>query len=362
MSMSDERAVFVHPDGRSFDYLSPYIIAEIGVNHGGDVALAEEQIRQAARGGAHAAKFQTYKAERLARRDSPRYWDPAQEPAESQYELFKRYDAFEEDDYRRLAAVCAELGIDFMSTPFDLDAVDMLDGLVAVFKVASADITNVPLLRKIAGTGKPVVLSTGASTMEEIRRAIDILAAVPGSGAVCLLHCVLNYPTPRERAQLSLLGVLAETFPGMAIGYSDHTQLDEDGTAPALFLAAVIGAVVLEKHFTSDRSLAGNDHYHALDERSLADFTSRLASSRVLLGSGRERHLDWESDARAYARRSIVTARAVKAGEQLTGDLLITKRPVVGGIPAEEWDDVVGTVAVRDLAPDSALQWSDVGR
>ena len=159
----------------------PYVIAEIGVNHGGSLDLAKRLIDLAKEGGADAAKFQTYKAETLASRHSPAYWDLTKEPTTSQFQLFKKYDSFGPDDYRALAAHCRDAGIDFVSTPFDSEAVELLDPLMPFFKIASADLTNTPLLRQVASRGKPVVLSTGASTMEEVRQAVETLQAAGSS-------------------------------------------------------------------------------------------------------------------------------------------------------------------------------------
>ncbi len=208
------------------DPLDPYIIAEIGVNHEGSLTKAKALIDLAADAGAHAAKFQTYKAATLAAKESPSYWDLEKEPTESQHELFKKYDSFGPDEYAELSGHCKDRSIDFLSTPFDLDAVDMLDPLMSYFKVASADITNLPLLRKVASKGKLVILSTGASSLAEIEFAISTLRAW-GSSEVILLHCVLNYPTAEEDAQLGMIGVLKRTFPECLIGYSDHVVPDE---------------------------------------------------------------------------------------------------------------------------------------
>ena len=182
----------------------PYLIAEIGVNHEGDFDLACKLIDLAREGGADAAKFQTYKAAKLASADSPAYWDTTKEPTESQFKLFQKYDQFEAEDYVALAAYCRRSGIDFVSTPFDSEAVDLLDPLVPFFKIASADITNVPLLRQVGGKKKPVVLSTGAATLAEIDGAV---AERDGAGCldIALLHCVLNYPCPNQNAHLNMI-------------------------------------------------------------------------------------------------------------------------------------------------------------
>jgi len=334
------------------DSLDPYLIAEIGVNHEGSMDLAKRLIDDAMEGGASAAKFQTYKAGKLASRHSPAYWDVSKEPTRSQYELFSKYDSFGPDQYRQLPEHCRMRRIDFLSTPFDLEAVDLLMPLVPAFKVASADITNVPLLRKMAGAGKPVLLSTGASTLAEIRFAVQTLRAAGGSD-IALLHCILNYPTAVDNARLGMIKVLQREFPDCVIGYSDHVVPDD--TLSALEAAALLGACVLEKHFTHDKTLPGNDHYHAMDRTDLKRFVERMALLRRLAGS-EDKDLEKESATRLHARRSIVAARDIKAGETLREIDLVTKRPAHGISPVH-WDEVIGRRARVDIAEDSLLAW-----
>lgn len=335
----------------------PYVIAEIGVNHGGSLAVAKTLIDLAREGGADAAKFQTYKAQALASAHSPAYWDRTKEPTSSQRELFAKYDMFGPDEYRALAKHCADVGVDFVSTPFDLDAVDFLDSLMPFYKVASADVTNVPLLRAIARKHKPVVMSTGASTITETQLAVDTLMS-EGCREIALLHCVLNYPTPDADAHLRMIQGLQVAFPNLPVGYSDHTLPDLHMTS--LVAAAALGAVVLEKHFTHDRTLPGNDHYHAMDVDDLKRLTTLLDRVDTLLGPDVEKKpLPSEEPARQHARRSIVLAEPVAAGAILSATNLTTKRPA-HGVGAEEWDRVVGRRVTHALADDHVLQWSDL--
>jgi N-acetylneuraminate synthase len=334
----------------------PYVIAEIGVNHGGSLPLAKRLIELAHEGGADAAKFQTYKAETLASRHSPSYWDTTQEPTTSQFELFKQFDAFGAADYVALAAHCRAVGIEFLSTPFDHGAVDFLDPLVPAFKIASADITNVPLLRRVARTGKPILLSAGASTMAEVQGAVDTLTAA-GCRDVVLLHCVLNYPTAYADANLNMIGSLQRAYPNHLIGYSDHTRPDPAMTV--LTTAYLRGAIVLEKHFTHDKSLRGNDHYHAMDSGDLRTFRAQVRLMREIAGSEMKAPLPSEEVSRLNARRSIVVRHPVDAGERLSESSLICKRPGTGISPLH-WDDIVGRVAARRLEPDVLLQWDDL--
>lgn len=330
-------------DGSIFDraYADPYIIAEIGVNHEGSVERAQEMIAAVARAGGHAAKFQTYKAETLAsRKNSPAYWDTSKEPTTSQYELFSKLDSFGEAEYRQLAATCVEVGIDFLSTPFDLPSVGMLDPLMPAMKVASADLTNVPLLRAVAATGKPVIMSAGASTHDEIDWALGVLEAA-GAREIALLHCVLRYPTPPEHANLLGIERLRERFGSRAvIGYSDHVAPDAGGEVPALEMATILGARVIEKHFTDDRSGQGNDHYHAFDEAGLRAYTERLARFRELGGTG-EPDIPAQHAAISNARRRVFTARPLEAGSTIVEADLIALRADTG-VEIADWDAVVG--------------------
>lgn len=333
----------------------PYIIAEIGVNHEGSMLTAMQLIKEAKEGGAHAAKFQTYKAGKIASKHSPAYWDVSKEKTDSQYKLFQKYDAFDEADYKELAMYCNEIGIDFLSTPFDADAVDFLDPLMAIFKIASADITNIPLLRHVASKKKPVILSTGASTLAEIDNAVRELEAC-GCKDLTLLHCVLNYPTPNDKAYLDMLEGLKRAYPQLKVGYSDHTLPDE--RMLILTSAWLKGAVVIEKHFTNDKRLPGNDHYHAMDKADLVLLNSNLELLKDVLGPTQYKApLDTEVPAREHARRSIVSLRNIKAGERITESSITYKRPAHGISPIF-WDDVIGKTAIVDIEEDTPLQWS----
>jgi len=334
----------------------PYLIAEIGVNHGGSIDLARRLIDLAREGGADAAKFQSYKADTLASKHSPAYWDTTKEPTTSQHQLFKKYDAFEPHDYAALARHCEAAGIDFLSTPFDEQAVQFLTPLMPALKVASADLTNVPLLRQVAATGKPVLLSAGASTLAELDLALRILAEA-GAGDVAVLHCILNYPTAYQDANLEMITDLRRLYPNRLIGYSDHTLPDPAMTV--LTTAYLKGARVLEKHFTLDKTLPGNDHYHAMDVNDLKTLRHQLALIRTLEGAGAKAPLPSEEPARQHARRSIVLRADVGPGTVLTPDLLTCKRPGAGISPLH-WDEVVGRSVARALNSDHILQWDDL--
>ncbi len=334
----------------------PYVIAEIGVNHEGSLELARRLIDLAKEGGAHAAKFQSYKAEKLAAAQSPAYWDLRSEPTPNQRQLFKKYDRFGPAEYEALARHCESVNIQFCSTPFDDEAVDILDGLMPYFKIASADVTNLPLLRKVASKGKPVVLSTGASTLGEVDMAVAELKR-HGAPAIALLHCVLNYPCPNANAHLDMITGLRRAYPDHVIGYSDHTL---PGDMLVCVGAWLLGAAIIEKHFTHDKTLPGNDHYHAMDAGDLKRFHTQVALLREVRGpTVHKAPLDEEAPARIHARRSIVTARALAAGATLTAEVLTTKRPAHGISPLH-WDEVMGRKLARDLSEDHILTWSDL--
>ncbi len=338
---------------------APYLIAEIGVNHEGSLATAKLLIEAAKRGGADAAKFQTYKAGLIASKFSPSYWDTSKEPTTSQYELFTKYDAFGAAEYKQLADHCKKFEIEFVSTPFDIGAVEMLNPLVSYFKIASADITNPPLLKKVAATGKPIILSTGASNIGEIDTALAILRAA-GARQICLMHCILNYPTRDENAHLGMLTDLGNRYPDVLLGYSDHTLPTQEMTS--LIAAHLLGAVVLEKHFTLDKTLPGNDHYHAMDESDLARFQVKAKKVHELLGPTRNKApIATEEISRLNARRSIVLTRELKSGHKIVDSDLVAKRPGTGVSPIN-WDEVIGKKTIRDLPEDHILTWDDLSK
>src|SRR4029079_4797428 len=335
----------------------PYVIAEIGVNHEGRLDLAKKLIELAKEGGADAAKFQTYKADTLASKHSPAYWDLSKEPTTSQHKLFQKYDSFGPPEYRALAKHCEDVEIDFVSTPFDKSAVELLDPLMPFFKIASADLTNTPLLRQVAESGKPVVLSTGASTADEVRDAVATLRSA-GCHELSLLHCVLNYPTADENAHLGMITGLRHDYPDLVIGYSDHTVPDASMTA--LTASYILGARVIEKHFTHDKTLPGNDHYHAMDSNDLRVFIENGGGLDLMIGSDKSKELiETEEISRLNARRSIVLDADVRKGEALTESMLTYKRPGTGVSPVH-WDAVIGRRVARDLERDHVLQWEDL--
>jgi len=330
----------------------PYIIAEAGVNHEGDMCIAKRLIDEAAEGGAHAIKFQTYKADTIASKNSPAYWDTTKEPIDSQFKLFQKYDKFWKGEYEQLKRYCDEVGIEFMSTPFDIESAMFLNEMMDVFKISSSDITNKPFIEYLCDFGKPIILSTGASYPYEIQEAVEWVddKNIP----VALLHCILNYPTTDENANLGMIKDLQKKFPDKVIGYSDHTLPND---MRVLEMATLLGATILEKHFTHDKTLIGNDHYHAMDKEDLKKFNQNMKRVYSILGGQNKRPLPTEAIARKNARRSLVALSSIKKGTTITKEHLTYKRPA-HGISPREIELVIGKKVVMDIIEDTVMQWN----
>lgn len=330
-------------------YTRPYIIAEAGVNHEGCIDTAKRLIDEAQKGGADAIKFQTYKADTIASVHSPAYWDQSKESLDSQYKLFQKYDKFWKKEYELLKQHCDSVGIEFMSTPFDIESAKFLNDLMDVFKVSSSDITNKPFIEYMCDFGKPMILSTGASNLDEIRRAAAWVDQK--NNPLILLHCILSYPTADENANLNMITDLKRNFPDKLIGYSDHTEPKD---MMCLEIATALGARVIEKHFTHDKSLPGNDHYHAMDWKDLKYFRERLDRMAVLMGNESKYCIEAEKAARLNARRSLVLTRDVTPADILTKEDLTWKRPGHGVSPFD-LDKVIGKRVKKSLKKDSIL-------
>ena len=260
----------------------PYVIAEAGVNHEGSMDIARRLIDEAALGGADAIKFQTYKAGTLASKHSPAYWDTSKEPTPSQYELFKKHDSFWKGEFENLKKHCDQAGIAFMSTPFDVESAKFLNDMMDVFKISSSDLTNRPFIEFMCDFKKPIIMSTGAASLAEIAEAVSWIEAK--GNPLALLHCVLNYPTMDENAALGMIPALVRHFPQHVIGYSDHTLPND---MKVLEVAALLGAQILEKHFSHDKTLPGNDHYHAMDYKDLQLFRQNFERTLSMIGEMR---------------------------------------------------------------------------
>lgn len=342
----------------------PYVIAEMGVNFYDTAKVknitpleaAKLYIDEAAKAGVDCAKFQSYKAKTIASKNSPAYWDTTKEATKSQYELFQKFDSFGEEEYRELCDYTHEKGMDFTSTPFDYASADYLYEMVDFYKIASADLSNLPFVQHIGAKGKPVVISVGASYLSEVDEAIRALKEA-GCEDITILHCVLSYPTDPKNANLRIIETLRRDFPDVKVGFSDHVA--PDSTMMTLATAYLLGAEVIEKHFTLDKTLPGNDHYHAGDP---ADFKKAIENFRwidEILGSAEKTVLECEQIPRREARRSLVLTRDMKAGEVIKKEDLMPKRPGTG-ISPKYTEIVVGRAVKRDLPEDTILEWGDI--
>lgn len=335
-----------------------YIIAEAGVNHNGSLALAKKLVEVAAESGADAVKFQTFKADTLVSRLAPKaeYQAKATGSGESQHEMIRKLE-LNEDAHEILIEHCKVCGIEFLSTPFDLESVDLLAGRfdLPLIKIPSGDITNAPLLLKVAKTGKPVILSTGMSTLGEIEDALGVLIfgylgiSEPSIGAfraaycsaqgrsilqdkVTLMHCTTEYPAPLVDVNLKVIDTLKNAF-DLPVGYSDHTE------GIAVPVAAVArGATVIEKHFTLDRTLPGPDHKASLEPAELKQMVAAIRIVEQALGSGRKYPAQSELKNISIARKSLVAATTINVGEPFTTENLVVKRPGNGLSPMRYWE------------------------
>ena len=342
----------------------PYLIAELGVNFY-DTARAEgispmeaakRYVDGVAEAGCDCAKFQSYKAGTIVSKNSPAYWDTTKEPTKTQYELFRKHDSFGEAEFAELCEYSHSKGLDFTSTPFDYASADYLAKYVDFYKISSSDASNLPFVEHIGAKGKPVVISVGASYLSEADEAIRALRR-SGCEDITVLHCVLSYPTDPSDANLRVIETLARTFPDVRVGYSDHVA--PDPSMQTLSTAYLLGAQVIEKHFTLDKTLPGNDHYHSGD---VEDFKRAVANFRLIdrvLGSAEKTVLPCEVVPRREARRSLVLTRDMRAGEVIEKEDLMPKRPGTGIAPAYA-DVVVGRAVKMDLPEDTILTWDMV--
>ncbi len=331
--------------------VKPYIIAEAGVNHEGKMDFAKRLIDEAFEGGAQAIKFQTYKAETIASKNSPSYWDITKEPTKSQYELFKKYDKFWKKEYEELKTYCDKTGIEFLSTPFDIESAKFLNDLMPVIKISSSDITNLPFIEFLCSFDKPVILSTGASYLWEIQQAVELIEK--NGNQLCLMHCILNYPTMDENANLGMIKDIIAHFPQHVAGYSDHTL---PGNMDILITAFLLGAAVIEKHFTFDKTLPGNDHYHAMDKNDLKNFWKKIDYQLNILGEIKINSLESEEPARKNARRSLVASRDIPKGKIIDPADLTWKRPAFG-ISPKFYKEIIGKKVTKDIEKDEIIYW-----
>jgi N,N'-diacetyllegionaminate synthase len=329
-----------------------YIIAEAGVNHNGSLEQACKLIEVAAEAGADAVKFQTFSADRLTSANAPKadYQTQTTDSAESQYSMLKRLE-LSDNDHLTLIECCEKHSIEFLSTPFDLESIDMLTRLgINTWKIPSGEITNLPYLRKIGERKESVILSTGMSNLREIE---DALNALEEAGTlrerITVLHCNTEYPTPIEDVNLRAMQTIGSAFPGIKIGYSDHTLGIEIPIA-----AVAMGATIVEKHFTLDRNLPGPDHRASLEPNELMQMIQAIRNLEKAMGNGIKRPSTSELKNRTIARKSIVAARKIAKGEKFSPENLTTKRPATGVSPMF-WNSIVGKTALKDYKIDEII-------
>lgn len=326
------------------------IIAEAGVNHNGELEIAKQLVREAKRCGADIVKFQTAKLSSLVSRTAKmaEYQKENIGQEMSQREMLKKL-LLSYDEFKELAAYCQEVGITFLSTPFDLESIDFLEELGCnMWKIPSGEITNLPYLEKIAKTHKNIILSTGMCTMQEVEDAVNALSR-NSCGEITLLHCTTQYPTAYHDVNLRAMLTLKEKF-GYDVGYSDHTQGIEVPVA-----AVAMGAKVIEKHFTLDRNMEGPDHKASLEPEELMKMVQAIRNIEQALGTGEKKPVDAEIANKTVARKSIIASRPIKKGETFTEENITTKRPG-NGISPMRWYEVLGKKAIKDFEEDELIE------
>lgn len=329
--------------------MSVYIIAEAGVNHNGDINLAYQLVDAAKAAGVDCIKFQTFKSENLVSHTAQKAeYQKAATGDSSQQDMLKQLE-LSFGEFVSLKEYCDRKGIFFLSTPFDFESIEFLNSIEMPFwKIPSGEVTNYPYLVALAKTGKPVVMSTGMCEMQEIEDAIAVLRE-NGASDIKLLHCNTEYPTPYEDVNLKAMKTLRDAF-GVEVGYSDHTKGIEVPIA-----AVAMGAAVIEKHFTLDRNMEGPDHKASLEPQELKQMVDSIRHIEAALGSGDKKPSPSEKKNMAVARKSIVAAARIKAGDILTEENITVKRPGNGICPMR-WKEVLGTRAVRDFEEDELIE------
>ena len=346
-------ALFQSPCDRS--PRNTFVIAEAGVNHNGDIGLARRLVETAARSGADAVKFQTFKAEKLVTRTAPKagYQEASTGTEETQFEMLRRLE-LSEDDHRELLTHCRELGIVFISTPFDEDSAEFLAELgVPLFKIPSGEVTNIPFLEHVAKFGRPILMSTGMSYLGEVELAIRAIREV-GNRDIALLHCVSNYPADPADVNLRAMKTMQDAF-RVPVGYSDHTLGIEVSLA-----AVAVGACAIEKHFTLDRNLPGPDHASSVEPGELAALVTGIRNVESALGNGVKAPAASEAGTAAVARRSLVAERDIQSGKALTLGMIAIKRPGTGLSPSMR-EALIGRLAKTDIAAGDLLTFDNIG-
>jgi len=349
------------------DTFKVFVIAEAGVNHNGDSALAYKLVDAAVEAGADAVKFQTFKTQNVVSKNTGKaeYQKKTTGAAESQFEMIKKLElSFE--DFGKIKKYCDKKGVTFLSTPFDYESVDFLESLVPLYKIGSGEITNLPFMKYIAKKGKPIILSTGMSTLGEVEEAVNtIINANPSfftstthnpqsitDCALILLHCISNYPADFEDVHLKAMLTLKKAFK-LPVGYSDHTLGIEISIS-----AVALGAKVIEKHFTLDKNLPGPDHKASLEPQELKQMVGAIRNVEKSLGNAIKRPTQDELEVMKVARRSLVAARDIRAGKVIRESDITIKRPGTGIVPKFK-EIVSGMGPTRDIKKDEPFSWED---
>lgn len=328
--------------------MSVYIIAEAGVNHNGSVEIAKKMVDSAKEAGVDCIKFQTFVSKNIASKNARKAeYQQQTDSDESQFDMLSKLE-LSFDEFFELSEYCKSKAIEFLSTAFDFDSINFLYSIgMGIWKVPSGDITNLPYLIKIAKLYKPIILSTGMSTMEDIKTAVAVLRE-NGSGKITVLHCTTEYPTPYEDVNLSAMDTINNEF-NVPVGYSDHTKGIEISIA-----AVAMGATVIEKHFTLDRNMEGPDHKASLEPDELKAMVSAIRNVEIALGRGDKEPAESEKKNMSIARKSIIANCIIKKGEIFTEENLTVKRPG-NGISPMKWFEVIGKPAARDFEEDELI-------
>ena len=331
-----------------------FTIAEAGANHDGELEKAFRLIDAAKEANADSIKFQTYKASKLTTKTAPKYWDDGKKD-ETQYDVFKKLDGFTNDNWKEIFDYAKNKSIMCFSTPFDNDSVDLLYSFdVPAFKIASADITDIPLIKHVASKQLPIFISTGMASEDEISFAIDTIED-KGNHEIIIMHCITSYPTKFEDANLEMISTLTQKFPDYVIGFSDHTI----GTIVPV-CSTFYGAKCIEKHFTYNQQLKTSpDHRLSLDISGFKKLVDELRISEISRGSNIRQQFDSEIEAVKFARRSIVSKNFIPKGTKLTEDLLDVKRPGTG-ISPKYFYNILGSTTLCDILEDTTIQWDDI--
>jgi len=330
-----------------------FIIAEAGVNHNGSIDTAFKLIDAAKNAGVDAVKFQTFSTKSTISKNAQKadYQKEATGNTENQFEMIKKLELTGED-HLKLIEYCKKKGIEFLSTPFDIESIRLLEELgITLYKIPSGEITNLPYIREIAKCNKPIIMSTGMSSLSEIEQALDILVENGISrNNVTILHCNTEYPTSMRDVNLKAMNTIKNSFPGVKVGYSDHTLGFEVPIA-----ATALGATILEKHFTLSRTMAGPDHRASLEPNELKDMVNAIRNIEIAMGSGIKKPSASELKNKPIARKSIVAKFKIKQGDVFTIENLAIKRPG-NGISPMRWDETLGRKAIRDFEKDELIE------